>query len=192
MTFIVPWDQFGGIGKPRIFAKPEDLADLYGFVRGIAPYLEGHADAAAVGYGLKDARWAAAPLTIAGGSGRLTAFVRAVPADAAAPAAVHLVEWADRGAPATVTLDTRAFTGGKPLSVTMLTPTPYDRAAHDLAETEAEKLRAPGDHRGPAQAPAYAPLVKTTPLTVTVDGDWAAVNVPALSPWGVLVVRAAE
>jgi hypothetical protein len=46
LNYIVPWDQFTGIKSPRLFAKPEDLADLYGFVRACGPYLDGYEEAA--------------------------------------------------------------------------------------------------------------------------------------------------
>jgi hypothetical protein len=42
VCYIVPWDQFTGVGKPRLFGKPEDYADLYGFVRAVSHHLDGY------------------------------------------------------------------------------------------------------------------------------------------------------
>ena len=48
LRFLVPWDQFTGKDKPRYFAKPEELADLYGFVRANAMLLDGYEHAGAM------------------------------------------------------------------------------------------------------------------------------------------------
>ena len=42
LNYLVPWDQFTGVGKPRLFVKPEELADIYGFVRACAPFLDSY------------------------------------------------------------------------------------------------------------------------------------------------------
>ena len=95
MLFIVPWDQFGGVNKPRVFNRPEDLADLYGFVRANASWLDGYEDAAAVGYRLADPRWVDGPPLNVEGSDRLSAFVRAKPGESAASVVIHLVDWGE-------------------------------------------------------------------------------------------------
>jgi len=41
-----PYDLFIGAGIPRYFGKPEDFADLYGFIRANARYLDGFERAA--------------------------------------------------------------------------------------------------------------------------------------------------
>ena len=72
---IVPWDMFGGVHQPRIFAKPEQLADLFGFIRAVAPLLEGYEEAAACipGHAQADGDGV---VRLPGG-GAVSAFVRA-------------------------------------------------------------------------------------------------------------------
>ena len=193
MVFIVPWDQFGGVNSPRIFMKPADLADLYGFVRGISPYLEGYEDAAAAGPGISDSRWPdPGPVSIPDRSGEVSAFVRARPGQADAPVVIHLIDGADRPRPFPVRLDRRAFPGHGRLNVTLLTPASYDGAKHAGVWEAANRLRSPGGLTGPDQAPAYSPLVTRTPVEAFADGDTVRLDIPALSPWGVLVVGTVE
>lgn len=52
----MPWDTFLPDAQ-RYFGKPEHYADLTAFVRGIAPHLDGHAEAFATGCAVEDARW---------------------------------------------------------------------------------------------------------------------------------------
>ncbi len=193
MVFIVPWDQYGGVNKPRIFMEPGDLSDLYAFVRGISPYLEGYEDAAAAGPGITDSRWSnPGPVSITDRAGEVSAFVRARPAEAKASVVIHLIDGADQPRPFVVRLDRRAFPGHGPLDIRLLTPAPYNAAKHAEVWEAANRLRGPGRLAGPEQAPAYAPLVTRTPLKAVVDGDTVTLSLPALSPWGVLVVGTAE
>lgn len=187
--YVVPWDQFQNVvldpvtrnprvpiyKLPRIFIAPEQFADLTGFVRANADILEGYEEAAVGGYDLPDARFGTeAPLHVEGGSGKLSVFVRAKPGDATAPVVVHLVE-RDQGVPATLRLATRRFFGKDPLRVKLRVPPPYAAALH----AEAEKS---GNYRS---------LLSEAILTPTTDGDWTIVPVPALNPWGILVVEKA-
>jgi len=183
--YIVPWDQFQNVtldpvtreplnpSPPRIFMAPETFADLTGFVRANAEYLDGYEEAAVCGYDLEDSRFGdESPLRIEGGSGTLSAFVRAKPGDATAPVVIHLVEW-NRGAPATIRLPTARFFGASPLKVTLRVPPAYDAALHAKAEAERN----------------YAGLVRETTLPTTTEGAWTTVSIPALNPWGILVVE---
>jgi len=193
MVFIVPWDQFGGVNKPRIFMEPADLADLYAFVRGISPYLEGYEDAAAAGPGITDSRWPdPGPVSIPDRAGEVSAFVRARPGEAKAPVVIHLIDGSDQPQPFAVRLDRRAFPGHGPLDITLLTPASYDAAKHAEVWEAANRLRGPGRPAGPEQASAYAPLVTRTPVKAVADGDTVTLSLPALSPWGVLVVGTAQ
>ena len=110
------------------------------------------------------------------GSGRLCVFARAKPGDANAPVVLHLVEWMSRPKPATLLLRREAFFGDKALRVRLLTPAPYDKASHDKAEADKD----------------YAPLAKRTDLKVTSKDGLVHVAVPALRPWGLLVVSPSE
>ena len=185
--YIIPWDQFQNVvldpvtrvpripvsKLPRIFIAKEKLADLTGFVRANADVLDGYEDAAVGGYDLQDTRFGTdAPVSVAGGSGKLSAFVRAKPGDANAPVAIHLVE-KDKGAPTTLRLSTARFFGKQKFKVTLREPLPYDAALHAQAENDKR----------------YRSLLRETILPTTTDGASTLVSVPALSPWGILVVE---
>jgi len=170
----MPWDTY--LPTPegrRYFGRPENYADLTAFVRGMAPFLDGYSAAFAVGGEIMDERWLDAtppvtPLTDAAG---IVAFARAVPGNAAAPVAVHLVDWREQPQPFALSLHPPAFFGDRPLRVRLLTPAlPYDRKAHDEAFRTGN----------------YQALVRETELS---RGLVNTVTVPALGPWGVLVVE---
>jgi hypothetical protein len=185
--YIVPWDQFQNVvldpvtrmpripvnKLPRIFIAKEKLADLTGFVRANADVLDGYEEAAVGGYDLQDTRFGTdAPVSVEGGSGKLSVFVRAKPGDANAPVAIHLVE-KEKGAPVTLRLATARFFGKQKFKVTLRVPLPYDAAQH--AQAEKDK--------------SYRRLIRQTVLPTTSDGTSTLVTVPALSPWGILVVE---
>jgi len=167
---IAPWDVFTGSSSPRVFGDPADSADLYGFVRANAVLFDGYEEAAVVGVGQDDQPLADfPPVRVRGGSRRVVAVVRALPGQADAPVVVHLIDWASKPEPFTVVLDPRRFFGDDPLRVRLLTPPVYDAAVHaKAAET--------GDLDG---------------LSVAREceaGRQTQVDLPALRPWGVLVV----
>jgi len=185
--FIVPWDQFQNVildpvtrvpripvnKLPRIFIAPEKLADLTGFVRANADVLDGYEEAAAGGYDMQYTRFGTdAPVSVEGGSGKLSAFVRAKPGDAKAPVAIHLVE-KEKGAAATLRLSTARFFGRQKFKVTLREPLPYDAALH--AQAEKDK--------------SYRRLIRQTVLPTTTDGASTLISLPPLKPWGILVVE---
>jgi hypothetical protein len=171
MHFIVPWDQYAGVNKPRVFSRPEDLADLYGFVRANGSYLDGYEDAAAVGHLLEDARWKKEPILRLEGADRVTAFVRAVPGKGGAPVVVHLIDWG-RPRAFRIRLRLRAFYRIGDISASLHAPCPYDAQAHEKAEKS-------GD---------YSALSRGTIPGIKTEGDWRIVEIPALRPWGMLIV----
>lgn len=176
MQFIVPWDQFAGIGKPRVFAKPEELADLYGFVRAVSGYLDGYEAAwHAIESGESAPTLGDRPLVVSGGTGRIDAWIRAKPGNADAPVVVHLVEWGAQPAPFTVALNPARFFGAKPMRVRLLTPVPYDRATHETAE----------------QTKDYSPLARLETLETRLEHGAGVITVAPLTPWGMLVVEQA-
>ncbi|KPK84977.1 MAG: hypothetical protein AMJ81_04410 [Phycisphaerae bacterium SM23_33] len=188
LTFIVPWDQFGGIDKKRVFAKPKDLADLYGFIRAVAPLLEGYEEASAVLPRRDETKAQAAPVRIRGGSGEVATIVRVKPGDRTAPVVVQLVDWAAKPKPFEVRLDTKRFFNGKAVTVKILTPVAYDAKAHAAAEEAAAAMIEPGQLAGSQQASAYAALRETKSLGTTVSDGWPTVRVPALRPWALLEI----
>ena len=112
------------------------------------------------------------PVRVEGGSGKLSAFIRAKPGDANAPVVIHLVE-REEGAPTTFRLPTARFFGANAIKVTLRVPFPYDAALHSQAEKGKD----------------YRSLIRETTLTTTTEGAWTLVSVPALNPWGILLVE---
>lgn len=181
---LVPWDQFQAGTQKRFNGRPADFAPLFGFVRACSAWLDGYEEATAFIPGQKDERWPEPPLSVHGGSGSLTAFARAKPGDRKAPVVIHLVEWAMPQA-ATLALNRAAFFANAACRVELLAPAPYNAAAHQAAEEEAERLRNPGARRGAAQAAAYASLVHREPLAFSDQGT---LSLPPVNPWGILVI----
>jgi hypothetical protein len=171
---IVPWDVYmPGPKAPRYFGRPEDYADLYGLVRNCAAYLDGYEDAAFVTPELADDRYGQAPLGIVGGSADLSLLVRAAPGKADGPVVIHCLDRSDAPRPFRLCLDPARFFGLRPLTIDLLVPAPYDRAAHRLAE----------------QTKNFAPLVVRRRLAA---GRVTTCDVPAVAPWGLLVIAPAE
>lgn len=172
---MVPWDVFMPSNAPRYFGTPEQYADLFGFVRAAGAYLDGYEEAAALGSGISVASFPGGPPVALGGDAGVFAFLRARPGESEAPVVIHLIDWGEPK-PLKVELRQRAFFGDKLLSVRLLTPADYDKPAHEGAE-------AGGD---------FSKLLVDRPLPVARDGGLAAVEVPELRPWGMLVVSPAE
>jgi hypothetical protein len=167
----MPWDTFLPDAQ-RYFGKPEHYADLTAFVRGIAPHLDGHAEAFTTGCAVEDARWKgmAQPLALGDATPHVLAVVRTLPGSPAAAVAIHLVDWRDEPQPFSITVKMDLFFGKEPATLRLLQPiAAYDRAAHDKAFDSRD----------------YAPLVRSTPLAISADGS---VALPALAPWGVVIV----
>jgi hypothetical protein len=90
---MVPWDVYMPSNAPRYFGTPEQYADLFGFTRGIAPYLDDYAYAGAVGKGIRCELYGEAPPVGVPTGGRQFAVIRARRGKPAAPVVVHLVDW---------------------------------------------------------------------------------------------------
>jgi hypothetical protein len=187
----VPWDVFmqSKDGNARYFCEPQDFAPIFGFVRANEKYLSGYCTAGGKGPGFVDNPYADGfPVQFA--NTNLCVVLRAIPSTKDAPVVVHLVDWTDGGhGPTTLKLKTDVFFPGKKLSVSSRTPKAYDASAHAAVEAAAQAMRKPGELLGAAQSSAYEPLVEEIALRTVVDGEWTEVTVPALTPWGVLVVK---
>jgi hypothetical protein len=181
-------------GAARYFGQPKDYADLYGFIRANAEYLDGYERAAFTGPHLPD-RQAGNVLMITGGSGGVYAFARTKPQKPNSPLVIHLVDWGKelayqegrfrdhtpfnrmswkRGEKAPFTLKVRIFNcyGNRPFTARLLTPPPYDEKSHWHAEKT-------GD---------YAALSQNQPISFKVEKDYACFSIPKLDPWGILVI----
>ena len=175
--FVVPWDQFNVAllqdkNAQRTFIPASRLADLTAFERANGPSLDGYEDAAVGGYGVQDGRYAEPHVAIAGGSGRLTAFVRARPGDAASAVVIHLVEWG-QGAAAVLKVRSELVLGEAGARVELRLPRPYDAQAHAAAEASKD----------------YQGLISEVSLKASRQGPWMSIEVPALNPWGMVVIE---
>ncbi|TVS14834.1 MAG: hypothetical protein EA424_18130 [Planctomycetaceae bacterium] len=168
----MPWDTY--LPTPdaqRYFGDPANYADLTAFVRGMAGFLDGYAEAFACGGDIVDTRWLdnLPPITLLADG--VYAWARAVPGESDQPVVIHLVDWRDQPQPFRLSLRPQAFFGSQPLRLRLFTPMlPYDQPTHDRAFES-------GD---------YSPLVQETVLAA---GYINSVEIPALEPWAMLVVQ---
>ena len=188
----VPWDIFqqSKDGNARYFGRPEDFADLYGFVRANHRHLDNYCSAGAYGPGIEDNRYGnSPPLVTEDANDSLCLFLRAMPGDPASPVVVHLVDWDEQAPkPFKLRIRTDAFFPGTDLAVSLRVPMPYDGQAHTDAERAAQDMREGDERMGPAQAEAFEPLVKTRELVTKTEGPFTVVEVPAVDPWGILII----
>ena len=167
---MVPWDVYMPQDAPRYFGEPQQYADLFGFIRANSRFLDGYEQAEASGYGVpRTQQPRSASVRVAGG-GKIAVQVRAQPGKPSAPVVVHLVDWSDEPAPFKLLIEPARFFGDQPLRIRLLQPRPYDQAAHEAAE-------ATGDFAALSQS------------LVLADGRHTSVDIPALSPWGMVVVE---
>ncbi len=170
----MPWDTY--LPTPdaqRYFGNPADYADLTAFVRGMAAWLNGYEDAFARGKGIEDERFPAdaPPVVFANDAEELFAFVRAKPGQSAAPVVIHLLDWREEPHPLRVSIRPDTFFGPGPVRFRLFTPVaPYDNAAHNRAFDTKD----------------YHALVHEVEVG---RGMANTVDLPALAPWGVLVVE---
>lgn len=171
---IVPWDEYThGKNKGRIFADPADFADRYGFARAFGQKggVNGYEDAAVGDYDLTETRYPAPPITVNGGSGKLSVFARAKPGRVDKLVVLHLVEWGTAQA-ATLRIRRGALFGRKNVGCVLFTPPPYSEAAHKAAESSGE----------------YGSLCQASVLEPRAEDDVVVIDVPPVKPWSVLVV----
>jgi hypothetical protein len=165
---MVPWDVYMPGDAPRYFGQPAQYADLFGFIRAASGYLDGYQHAAAAGYGVPEPGDDA--VVHIAGAPQVSAIVRAVPDDPEAAVVVHLVDWSDDPQPCHLQLDPAAFFGDRPLQIRLLRPAPYEREQHAAAEQTGE-----------------FPALSREEMLAT--GYVTSVQLPALEPWGILVVE---
>lgn len=170
---MVPWDVYMPSDAPRYFGTPEQYADLYGFIRASSQYLDGYEYAGAFGKEIECNLYGDDPPVRMADSSQVCAIVRAVPGRADGAVVVHLVDWSDNPRPFRLTLNPMKIFGDKALKMKLLRPAPYDKATHENAE----------------QTRSYDPLSKTGPVE---SGYVSTVSVPALNPWGLLVIEPAD
>ena len=165
-----PWDTYLPTPEAaRYFGKPEEFADLYAMARASATLLDGYEDAAASGATVRDERWPdEAPVAaLFPFLSHRVAFLRAKPSDPRAPVAVHLVDWSRSPKPFQISLRPEWIFNGQPFRAVLITPRPYDKAAHDRAFASKD----------------YSGLVERRELA---SGHVTTLDIPALSPWGII------
>lgn len=186
MIGAVPWDVYmeSKDGRQRYFGRPEDYADLFGFIRGISSYLEGFEENAAAGAGLN--RPANTGLTVKG-DGRPYAFIRSRPGDPSAPIIIHVVSWEGAG-PVQISINQRLLPAGE-YKADILTPQEYDPAIHQKVR-EAAAAKRPGINRHPAgHSVLFSPLVKETPsITEKPADNIYTLTIERPAPWAVILL----
>lgn len=207
----VPWDLFLQTvdGRGRYFGEPAHYADLYGFVRGMAPFLEGFEEAAAYGREIPDVHdWETHPVRITG-CDDFYAFVRVRPRDKQSPVVIHVVNWGDADARGDLHLLASAIDWDPENSIVrLMRPAAYDERLHRLADIHQQLLRnhwrgglsAGLVHRtaerdrtlltGPQQYSAYQPLIdqKVLEPEETADG-WVRLPGITAAPWSTIVIE---
>ena len=186
----VPWDVYEQTpsGSDRYFGTPEQYADLFGFVRGIAPYLEKYEEVGAAGRNIAEQKFDGKSLFGSLPDG-VFAFARAIPGDKKAPVVIHVVNWNDAAASFTLDLDKKLLFGGNPVKCSLLTPVAYSEKIHKKAEKKAQKLRKEGTFFSARESPAYNGLVTKTELPITEKDGKILLDIRGLDLWGVLVVE---
>lgn len=187
----VPWDVYEQTpsGADRYFGTPEEYADLFGFVRGIAPYLDHYEEVGAAGRNIAKQSFDGKSLFGALPDG-VFAFARAIPGDKKAPVVVHLVNWNDLSSNFILELDKGLLFGGRDVKCSILSPVPYSAKDHQAAEQKAQKLRPSGAFFSGKESSAYNHLVKKTSLPVKHKEGKLLLNIEGLGLWGVLLIEA--
>ncbi len=175
-NILVPYDIYLPIPSLiRYYGSPEQYADLFGFVRGMAEYLDGYENAYAGGRTIADARWTEkpGPVPISADRREMAAVVRVKPGRKD-KVVIHLVDWGKEPQAFRLNIDPESFYGGdRKVHWRLLVPAAYIRSAH-------ERAQASGD---------YSPLVAEA---ASGQGMINELSLPALHPWGVLVLAPME
>lgn len=173
---IVPWDVYlksTPEGSIRFFGKPDQFADLYGFVRANHSFLDGFEDAAVIGNELNDDRYQNNfPLIIEGGSDSVYAFIRAVPGKKDAPVVIHLVDWGKIPKEFAVKILKSRFFPYKQFAAVLHVPNQYGPAMHQQAE----------------QTKDFSRLSRVLDLNLDSNEHFVTMAIPKLDPWGMLIL----
>ena len=167
---MVPWDVYMPRDAPRYFGTAEQYADLFGFIRASSRYFDGFQQAEATGYGVPVRQQADADSVHLVGGEKVHVNVRAQPGKRDEAVVIQLVDWADHPQPFSLVLNPSRFFGEQPLRIRLLEPTEFEKAAHEAADRTSD----------------YRALAKET---VLAEGRIVTVDIPALSPWGIVVVE---
>jgi hypothetical protein len=186
----VPWDVYEQTpsGGDRYFGTPEQFADLFGFVRGIAPYLEKYEEVCAAGRNIAEQKLDGKSLFGELPDGIFT-FARAIPNDKNAPVVIHIVNWNDEPGSFSLELDKKLLFGGKSLKFTLLSPAEYSESYHIKAEKNAQKLRKEGTLFSMKESVAFSELIEKENLSCKEKNGKITIDIHDLALWGVLIVE---
>ncbi len=213
----VPWDTFEQTpdGGGRFFGKPADYAPVFGFIRGIAPYLEKYDrayDYSTKGILSPKVNPENKPLQIEGTDNEVCAFVRVNIGKPASPVVIHLIDWgksllvsSQKGANEVWELASgeTVYKYVKGMENLKRGPAkPFEAvfrqdAFRVPAESLTFKLLTPRpydrtQHETAEQTKKYTDLVAEQRLTARTENGEIRLTLPPLQPWGVLVVTVNE
>jgi hypothetical protein len=77
---------------------------------------------------------------------------------------------------------------GNPFSVRFLQPVSYNEETHNACETNAAAARPANELFSAKQSSYYQALVNTSTVIGSESNQTVTVNVPQLSPWGILII----
>ncbi len=175
MHLLVPYDVYlrsTATGAERYFGRPENYADLYGFIRAVSTYLDGYEDAAIAGSGLSEDRYDQNPVDILQ-SRAYYAFTRVRPNEQESAAVIHIVHWGDKTENVTIKLWKDYFYGEQPVRARLLLPRAYDRKLHESAEAQKD----------------YSALVRRLDIKGYDHRDCIEYTLPAIDAWALLIVE---
>ncbi|MEZ4959516.1 MAG: hypothetical protein R2830_06855 [Saprospiraceae bacterium] len=173
---LAPWDVWQAKSPERYFGKADSFAPYYAFVRANALWLQGYEDAF-YATTQDDTRYVDTkqlPVSFEAYTRQVHAFVRARPGDKNAPVVIHIVDWEVLTGEFSILLDERRFFKHGIRSVEMLTPVPFDAAAHAKAEESND----------------FSNMAAHRLLPFSKSGHSVKVGIPKLDMhWAILVVR---
>jgi hypothetical protein len=165
---IVPWDVYIPPNQPRYFGKAEEYADLYGFVRAIAAYLDGYEDVCTRIRGRNDDRFAINPVHISDSKKDVAVYLRSAKGKTKSSVAVHLVSWNKDVKTIQLSIDKSILPDGA-LRIRLMKPVPYNEQMNKNAEDQKK----------------YSALA----AAAEVKGDISkGISVQLNNPWTVIVI----
>jgi len=186
---VVPWDLYDQLttGNERFFGKKEDYADLFGFVRAVAPYLDNYVEVAAYGKDLTVS--ATQPKIILNDlPENVYAIVRVVPQSTENDIVIHIVDWRDEKTAFNIDIDKRKLFAGNKVSFKMLTSKPFDQDINTQVEVAAKQMLTTNELFSAKQSSAYLPFIDERQLDVVESGNTITLSVSTVSPWGIIIV----
>jgi hypothetical protein len=186
---VVPWDLYDQLStsSERFFGKKEDYADLFGFVRAVAPYLDNYVEVAAYGKDLTIS--ATQPKIILNDlPENVYALVRVIPQSTENDIVIHIVDWRDEKTAFNIDIDKRKLFAGNKVSFKMLTSKPFSLDINTQVEVDAKQMLTTNELFSAKQSAAYLPFVDEKQLDAIESGNTITLSVSNVSPWGIIIV----